>query len=196
MTMTLVVMGRDFADAASFDLSYVDADELIFVATFDARFGGQGALGNHYLTSALGDVVGIVHADVFLGIGACAALVRVASAGAVVGVVGKTLDGKVPHADEIEEPMAVSTLDSCSVFFPRDIGVRFDAETFDSFHCCVEDFCLQAARSGRTILVPPANARHLARNVDRSDRQAWLDGHTRYWHLLRKKWVGTPFNTC
>jgi hypothetical protein len=50
----------------------------------------------------------------------------------------------------------VVTLDSCLLVIDRRQGVRFNAEVFDSFHCVIEEYCMQIQQKGldvRTILI-------------------------------------------
>lgn len=42
----------------------------------------------------------------------------------------------------------VITLDSCLIVINRDHGLLFDEQTFDSFHCHVEDMCMQLRAYG------------------------------------------------
>jgi hypothetical protein len=86
----------------------------------------------------------------------------------------------------------VSTLDGCSLFFRRDLGVRFDVETFDSWHLCVEDFCLQAAALGHRITVPPVQAEHRS---DTGFAPAWQAAYAGYAGKFARKWATVPHRT-
>jgi hypothetical protein len=88
-------------------------------------------------------------------------------------------------------PGEVSTLDGMAVFFRRDLGLRFDEETFTGYHCHVEDLCLQAHSRGIPVTVPAADAHH--RNHIQS--QAFLADYRRYRAKLAAKWAGTEFRT-
>jgi GT2 family glycosyltransferase len=88
-------------------------------------------------------------------------------------------------------PGEVSTLDGMAVFFRRDLGLRFDEETFTGYHCHVEDLCLQAHSRGIPVTVPAADAHH--RNHIQS--QAFLADYRRYRAKLAAKWAGTEVRT-
>jgi len=198
-TLTLVVLGRsrDECCVAGRGIDPSMADELIFVANLSAQWGGLGRIGNHYLAAAQGDVLGLVHADLMLSGTVCTALVAAATGGAIAGVVGRGDPGGIWSRD-VTAPTPVSTLDSCSVFVSRATAARvqvsFDEKTFDWFHCCVEDFCLQAAAAGLPVLVVPGWADHP--NPCMSSRNGWpVNEHRLYKEKLERKWAGTPFLT-
>jgi len=195
MTLSLVVVAKDQWDLTKFDLGNVlgQVDELIMLANPGARFGGLGVIGNHVLDHGRGDVVGLVHADAVLSAGAIGAFCREATAGSVCGMVGRALGGEYVWCNDIQEPRAVSTLDSCAIFARRDIGVRFDTETFDGFHCCVEDFCLQAwAHGAPTKIAPASGCQHLGTMWGQRE---WMGDYSKYRALLSKKWAGVGFST-
>ncbi len=85
----------------------------------------------------------------------------------------------------------VSTLDSCAVFFRRDLGLRFD-ETFAGFHCHVEDLCLQAHQRGIPVLVPAVRATHVGESTGKPE---WQAEYARWRKVLAEKWEGTEFVT-
>jgi len=194
-TLTLVVLAKNHEDLAAFQLQHVlgSVDELILLANNPPGFGGLGAVGNYALDHGRCDVVGLVHADTVLGPGALEAFCREAAAGAVTGIVGSALGAAEIWCNDIHETTGVSTLDSCSIFARRDIGVRFDVEIFDGFHCCVEDFCLSAAARGTPAKVPPASGCKHPGTMWK--RPAWIKDYFRYRALLNKKWLGTSFFT-
>lgn len=185
-TLTLVVVAKDHAEIEKFPLANVlgVADELVLIANPGARFGGLGAIGNQMLDRSRCDVVAIVHADTGFGPGALAALTQ---EDRVTGIVGRALDGRYVWSKDIQEQTPVSTLDSCSVFIPRALGLRFDAERFNSFHCCVEDLCLTAESHGVEVSVPVAVASHIGKS--HGDPQ-WRDAHYRCRAMLAAKWRG------
>ena len=86
----------------------------------------------------------------------------------------------------------VSCLDGCSVFFHRDLGLRFDEATFDGFHCHVEDLCLQAHARGIPVVVPSLKADHVGRN---KDMVTWMADYRKYKERLTEKWKGIVFAT-
>lgn len=190
-TLTLVVLGASREECAQSPVVASMADEVIFIANPDARWGGLGMIGNHYLDSALGDVLGIVHADTMLSYGVVVSLTQAASY-SVAGIVGsvKGFDHAIWSA-HLHSPQSVSTLDSCAMFVSRAVAhshsLRFDVKTFDSFHCCVEDFCLQAAAAGLLVVVAPGSAGH---PLQTTKFRRWEDGeHKRYRDALLHKWA-------
>lgn len=194
-TLSLTVVAKNHEELAAFSLEHVrdSVDELVLLSNPDARFGGYGAIGNHALTTSRCDIVGLVHADVTLGPGALESFAREAATGAIAGMVGITRDGEYVWCRAVQEPRTVSTLDSCSCFVKRDTLVRFDEKTFDSFHCCVEDFCLTAAAAGLPTRVPPApGCDHLGTNWPKPD---WMADYSMYRRRLMEKWIGRDFRT-
>lgn len=188
MTLTLVVLG---VEKMHFDSVY--ADELILIANPEARWGGYGKIANHFLQTAHGDVLGIIHADTLLSQEVCDALTDVAMSGAVTGIVGATETGNIWSRD-VREPTPVSTLDSCCVFVRKDSKLRFDQVIFDSFHCCVEDFCLLAHSIGIPVLVVPGWSMHPY--PERKNVKHWSpDAHKVAKEFLREKWSGVNFFT-
>jgi hypothetical protein len=86
----------------------------------------------------------------------------------------------------------VSTLDSSCIFFRTDLGLRFDAATFDGFHCHGEDICLQAQSRGIPVFVPAANAWHACADTNGPD---WGKERDVYYRRLKAKWPGLDFVT-
>ena len=198
-TLPLVVLGETKKSLRSAVTGYsVAADELVMVANPAARWGGYGTIGNRYLRSMLSDVIGIIHADTALSQETCDNLVAAASGGAVAGVVGCVDKIGNVWSRDVVAPTRVSTLDSCAVFVSHrtamGFGLRFDVETFDAFHCCVEDFCLQASTQGVPVVVVPGWALHPF-PLD-TDTQHWPPTeHKLYKDRLMKKWAGVSLGT-
>lgn len=196
LTLTLVVLGRDTHDLSV--VRAIEADEVILLSNPEAKFGGLSKIGNWYLDHSRGDVVGLIHADVVLSHCASYQLAESALKNGLSGIVGKSLEtGNSVWGYNVDPGMEVlvSTLDSCAVFIRRNSCLRFDVETFDSFHMCVEDLCLQAGHNHLKVVVPNVIACHLP-TEDRPDREFWRQEHTRYLLRLKEKWAGTEFSTC
>jgi hypothetical protein len=198
--LTLVVVGGSYDDIRRFNLNNVVAHEIVLLTNARAQFGGYGAVGNHYLEHGRGDVLGLIHADTVLSPKVSRELVVSALMGCVAGIVGKTLDGRYVWSKDVapETVEYVSTLDSCSMFVRRSAGIHFDTKTFDSFHCCVEDFCLQAAIVGRPIVVPSGPAGHVGdrwKQRNTPEGRDWLDKYADYREKLTRKWHGVDFQT-
>jgi hypothetical protein len=189
VNLTLVVVAKDQADLRAFDLTHVNGVHLVLLSN-EAR-EPLSAIGNRYLDRSSAPVFGLVHADCWFGPESLAAFTAAALSGHVAGIVGVSLPN-MRYQWCHENPSWVSTLDSCSVFFRRDLGVRFDEQTFDGLHCHVEDICLQARARGLLVSVPPADARHRSATAN---GQAWLDDYCRYRQRLAEKWRGVAFAT-
>jgi hypothetical protein len=191
----LVVVAKSHEELLGFPQDSVlgVVDELVLLANPGARYGGPGHIGNHALESSRCDVVGLVHADTSFGVGTLRSFAEAASGGAVVGLVGRAIDGAYIWSRDVIEPAAVSTLDSSSVFIPRRSGLRFDTETFGGFHCCVEDICLSAQKAGMRVLVPPGPANHTGTNWP--GNQQWMADYGVARATLARKWAGVEFHT-
>ena len=85
----------------------------------------------------------------------------------------------------MREPREVRWVDNCSVFLRPDLGLRFDAATFDTWHCCAEDLCMQAKDKGIRTLVPPAVAGHAGMSTGGLE---WTEDFRVYDRKLRAKW--------
>lgn len=147
-------------------------------------------IGNLILDRQVGTVIGICHADTSFGPGALETFAEAALDGSVVGIVGVDLQ-RVYHWSK-DNPGQVSTLDSCSVFFRRDLGLRFDEQTFDGLHCHVEDLCLQAQAKRIPVIVPAAQASHIGQSTDNPQ---WQGDYAKYRARLAMKWRGVRFET-
>ena len=171
-------------------MEHVDAAETILVINYDGV--PLSRIANYVRDRVRGLIFGMVHADVVFGPGALNVFVREAFAGHVCGVVGMNPDLPYPESYvwSNKNPGPVSTLDSASVFFRRDLDLRFDEETFDSFHLHVEDFCIQAAQRDIPVVVPAADAYHDSCEVN---GQPWLVQYGIYRQRLSEKWPGVRF---
>lgn len=198
MILTLVILGRTSEAIKKVALEDLNAQELILLSNPEAKLGGLGQIGNWYLDRARGDVLGLIHADVSLTPMGCDNLARAALNNGLSGIVGKRISDETVVWSKDVPPggsIAVSTVDSCAVFIDRRQPYRFDTDTFDSFHLCVEDLCLQALQRGRSAVVPHAMAEHHP-SEEQPGRDSWRTEHTRYWHKLRGKWPDLKFSTC
>jgi hypothetical protein len=189
-TLCLVVLAQSHKALEQFSGSAGEVDELVKIVNPAARFGGLGAIANRVLDRTPCDVFGVVHADTTFASGALRAFAETAATGVVAGVLGRDLKGAYVTSKSVRIRARVSTLDCCSCFFPRSSGLRFDAETFDSFHCCVEDLCLTADSKRIAVCVPPIQALHKG-----SAREDWLRARQPYLAKLKAKWGHTRFMT-
>jgi hypothetical protein len=76
-----------------------------------------------------------------------------------------------------------------------DSGVNFDEQTFDTFHCCVEDVCISATKKGIRIVVPDVKADHLGTRGTRHKNPAWGEVYASYRQKLVEKHKDTFFRT-
>ena len=192
LDLTLVVVAKDRKSMDQFKLDHVNPADLVLVVNSEGK--PLSSIGNKYLDNSECAVFGLVHADVVFGPGSLEVLLRTAAAGSVCGVVGRNPDisGERGYIWANKNPGPVSTLDSASCFFRRDLGLRFDEKTFDSFHLHVEDLCIQAGQRGIPIVVPAADAYHDAHEVN---GRLWLDQYWSYYPRLQAKWPGVRFGT-
>lgn len=192
--VTLVVVGADADDLRAFDQAHAPQG-VCRLELVDNSLAprGYGAIGNTYLEAPAAQVLGLCHADTGFGPGAIAALADAAAGGALAGVAGRVAGGGIRWCDGAGEgPGPVSTLDSCAIFLRPDLGLRFDTETFDGLHCCVEDLCLQARAAGVPSVVPAAQAGHRGQSTFDPRWQAEYRG---YRQRLADKWRGVRFET-
>jgi hypothetical protein len=184
------------ATAEGLDWSRIDPDGFCNDGLFqiwNRKKQSMASLGNQSVIAVdrmHRTVIGLCHADVSFGPGALQLFTSAAMDGNVVGIVG--VDLQRTYRWSKDNPGPVSTLDSCSVFFRRDLGLRFDEQTFDGFHCHVEDLCLQAQARGIPILVPPAQAWHVGQSTN---NPAWQADYAKYRARLAMKWRGVRFET-
>lgn len=190
-TLALIVVAKSNEELRDFSLEHVTnvTDEIILISNPEARFGGLGKLGNWALDHCRSDIIGLVHADVRLGQGAITAFKKPAS-DCLTGIVGRSQEGAYVWC--CDNPGTVSTLDCCSVFIHKKWGLRFDEATFDGFHCCVEDLCLQASAKGIGAVVPSADAIHKGKMTF---NPTWQKQYVRYRIKLQQKWPEKDFQT-
>lgn len=188
--LTLVVVGKDTAAVAEFfeaNREFLGSVELALIA--NENIESLAAIGNRFLESAKTPVVGLVHADTFFKAGALDIFTQTAMEGKVCGIVGRPANGNASkdHAFHwcFVTPGPVETLDSCSVFLRKDLGLRFDAEKFNGFHCHVQDLCMQAHARGIEVVVPTADATHRGINWAEPDFRA---DYAVYQERLNAKW--------
>lgn len=197
-SIDLLVLGQSEAELEDFlrrSPTAATEAKLNLVANPKKKLGGLALLANQTIDRGQGSVVGAVHADTTFAPGAITVLARAAleGAGRVVGLVGRGFDPIfIVWGSEGGGP--VSTLDSCSVFMPRSLGLRFDAQTFDDFHCAVEDLCIAAAERSIPIFVPAVDAGHTGEMTIKNPTE-WLPNYYRYKELLHRKWPGRVFVT-
>lgn len=199
LQIAVLVIGKNDEDIATFKAKNPHVENearMVYVSNPGRKLGGTAAIANPFLDAATEDVVGVVHADTVFGEGSLRVFARAAvDHNAVVGIVGrKQPDPDQPFSGYVwcsEGGGYVSTLDSCSLFFRRSLGFRYDGATFDDFHCVSEDICLQAASRGIPSFVPSANASHLGGGGNADwDQQFWA-----YRAKLVQKYPGITFHT-
>lgn len=191
-SLAVLVLGQSETELADFVRRSPTAKEeanLVLFSNPRRKFGGYATIANGFISERQEDVVGIVHADTGFGAGALRTFAENALLGRLVGIVGRAASG--PYVWGRDGGGEVSTLDSCSVFFPRALGLRFDGVLFDDFHCVVEDLCLQARSRGIGSFVPATDASHAGSNQS----PGWLSNYQRYRQRLEKKWKGVRFLT-
>jgi hypothetical protein len=208
-TLCLCVVGKSNEENAGFISVHANeirrhADELILINNEKGRFGGLGQIANRALDTTRSSVFGISHADCGYRNGALGVFRDQAAKGKVAGIVGRPLDGRYIWAcagGSERSGAQISCLDGCGIFFRRDSGLRFDAETFDGFHCVGEDLSLAARARGIPVIVADAEADHRSSSnfpdpgQRNADRLAWLADYHRYVQKLKAKWPNLEFIT-
>lgn len=196
-SLTLVVVGQDEQSLGTFDfLPILPEISVLVLVNNRGRTWGYGEIGNRYLESCATRVLGIVHADTQFWPGSLTAFCQAAERGMVAGIVGRTVEGAYRWCNGSEAgPGSVSTLDGSALFVRPDVGVRFDTEAFPGLHCCVEDFCLQAAARGVGVVVPGARASHVGAQGHGADNAAWQREYWSFRERLQQKWSGVRFMT-
>lgn len=199
LSVALLVIGKSDSEIQWFkDHSpHVDREaRATYVANPSMKFGGMAAIANPFLDAAAEDVVGVVHADTTFAPGVLSIFARTATDyDCVAGIVGRS----APDPSDFFSGYVwchtgggpVSTLDSCSIFLRRSHNLRFDGATFDSFHCVVEDICLQAQRRGIHARVPAAQANH----ASSADNPQWTAQYGEYRSKLVAKYPDIIFYT-
>lgn len=199
MILALLVLGRSSRDLFEFLAQLPERAKEEAVLQLSANpnkvLGGYACVANAFLDSVSPhtDVCGVVHADTRFDAGALSIFAASAleGEGRIVGLVGRSGSGEYVWAKC--GGGQVSTLDCCSVFFPSKTGLRFDGETFDDFHCVVEDLCLQGREIGLHSFVPAAQADHLGTVADPNSE--WQRSYRRYRYALSRKWQHVNFQT-
>ncbi len=211
--LTLVVVAKNDEDMAGFDTA---AHVRGFVGVVNSSRRSLASIGNSLLDKSYARVFGLCHADMEFGPGSVQAFYDCAIQGAVCGACGRNMryadaqpglpgcssyvwskDLSKPSARQLAAGYAiecrhvpsypVSTLDSSCIFFPTNLGLRFDEQSFDGFHLHGEDICLQAHAKGIPVLVPAANAWHACPDVNGPN---WGAERDRYKVRLDAKWKG------
>ena len=188
--LTLLVIGKDYEAVKGFKAP--GANVLIRVANVKSE--PLSVIANRHLNVCTTPVFGLCHADVAFGPGALEAFTTEALLGRVCGIAGALSSGAYCCCYALTPLLRaaeVSTLDGMAVFLRPDMGLRFDEQTFDGFHCHVEDLCLQAHERGYRVTVPAADAHH----VNHEQTKAWQDDYRKYRAKLAEKWKGTEFRT-
>jgi hypothetical protein len=139
------------------------------------------------------DVTALLHPDVAFDehfvddlFAAVETLERAGKSWGALGIVGRTWSGEYVWCHEIQSPVQVCSLDSCSLITRRSLGMTFDHRRFDEFHCYVEDYCLQAQARGHEVYVFPANAQHNSATMKALGSQ-W-GSYRKYRRRLKWKW--------
>lgn len=193
---TIVVLSASPAELSMLDIQPLyAASEVIIVQNDNKRYGGLGTVANRVLDRCDANVFGIVHADTTFGSKADVSVFLNAAQKHVTGLVGRAPlpDGKYIWSKDITTQHEVSTLDSCSLFFPTSSGIRFDTSTFDDFHMCVEDVCLLGRSKGLSVVVPPAKANHRGtRAYHPVDKHSWYQSYWMYYRRFKAKWAALP----
>jgi hypothetical protein len=149
---------------------------------------------NRVLDSARHDRILFCHPDIEFPPGALSQMCGLFDARlrcGAVGVVGISLGGRCLWSGSYCKPKQVSTLDSCAIMVDRRQGFRFDEQTFDGFHCVVEDYCLQVEDQGYgSYVAAPFPCAHwgatLLENAGRCE--AWMSDFLEYSQRLERKW--------
>jgi hypothetical protein len=151
------------------------------------------SLYNVLLAVAGPDVVALLHPDIAFDANfvedvyrTVATLERRGQSWGALGIVGRSWTGEYVWCHEVEEPVRVCSLDSCSLITRRSLGIRFDQKRFDEFHCYVEDYCLESQAHGHDVFVLPAHARH--GSATKSVKGSQWGKYKRYRRRLGWKW--------
>lgn len=188
---SVLVLGKSKKEVVGFHVRSPHAMQEVYlfpIANPRKSLGGYASIANTFIDTVTTEVVGIVHADTTFAPRALHRLVEKAAEGFVTGLVGAQFEIGEVWGKNGGGP--VSTLDSCSVFFPRTSNLRFDEVTFDDFHLCVEDLCMQAKTMGISSYVPAVYADHIG-CIDRPAN--WMSNYEHYHRLFCEKWTGHTF---
>jgi len=198
-TLAVMVIGKSDEEIEWFKEQSPHAEQearMVYVSNPGRRFGGTAAIANPFIDAATEDVVAVVHADTTFAHGSLTAFAKTAAEGPyMVGIVGRRAqDPGQPFSGYVwcnDGGGEVSTLDSSSVFFRKDLGLRFDGVTFNDFHCVVEDLCLQARKKRVRSMVANAPAGHVGKAVEPS----WNSDFYTYRQKLLDKYPGEEICT-
>jgi hypothetical protein len=156
---------------------------------------------NKVIDSAQHDVILFCHPDVEFSPWGISAMLRIftkASDSGAVGLVGITVQGLLVWSDRRRLPREVSTLDACIMMIDRRQGLRFDEKTLNSFHCVVEDYCIQVQKRGlKAYVAPGVTLAHFGSTMFEQPGQTmgWISEALHYIACLEAKWPGIPFCT-
>jgi SAM-dependent methyltransferase len=94
------------------------------------------------------------------------------------------------HANPVEKPTEVQTLDECLLIVPRSVfdKLQFDSKTFDDWHCYGADYCLSVKQNGLKSYVIPAFIYHRSlltnvRNILRYQKRLFNKHRRNYKHI-------------
>ena len=198
-TVAILVIGKSDEEIEGFKAASPHVEQearMVYVSNPGRRYGATAVIANPFLDAATEDVVAIVHADTTFEPGAVGVFAAAAiDNNSLTGIVGRNKpmpgDPTMGYTWCAGGGGYVSTLDSCSAFFRRTLGLRFDGSTFDDFHCVIEDLCLQARAMGVRALVPHAKASH----VGTATEPTWNDRFWRYRQKLLDKYPREEIHT-
>jgi hypothetical protein len=202
LTVASLTFGqRDFDQHLSLALAHQDVECEVMVEDNRDNHTALSKFYNKVIDSAQHDLILFCHPDVEFSPWGLSALLRtfhdVSDCGAL-GLVGISLQGLVTWSDRRRCPREVSTLDSCMVMIDRRQGLRFDEDVFNTFHCVVEDYCLQAQSCGRKSYVAPGvSLAHFGSTTFQSPArtEGWVKECKHFLSRLESKWPGIPFCT-
>jgi len=198
---SLVFERAAYDDHLSRTLAHQDVDCEIMVEDNHDNHTTLARFYNQVIDTARHDRILFCHPDIEFspwGVSALLATLENVSDCGAVGVVGVTLQGLAAWSDRRRLPREVSTLDSCLVMIDRRHGLRFDENTFSTFHCVVEDYCLQVQDRGRKVYVGPGvTAAHFGATTFEKPAQtmAWINEALHFVSRLQAKWPRIPFCT-
>jgi hypothetical protein len=204
MSIQILVVAATQPEADKFRSKHI-GEEFTVYTNINGR--SLASLGNEFIERSMATVVGMVHADVWFGSNATQAFYDCASTGNICGIVGRALDSiendgykwccthytstGVPN--QKPNPGDVSTLDCCSVFFRKDLGLHFDEKIFDGYHLHIEDLCLQAQARKIPVVVPLAEGCGHPLLCTRGPD--WINDYWMYRKRLATKWMKMRFIT-
>jgi hypothetical protein len=198
---TLVFKAPTFTEHLSRSLEYADVEVELIVEHNPDNHTAQARFYNRVIDTARNDRILFCHPDIEFSPWALSSLLETAAGlpgWGAVGVVGATLQGLFAWSDRRRNPREVSTLDSILVLIDRRHGLRFDEANFDTFHCVVEDYCLQGQRLGlKTYVAPGITISHFDSTYAKTAAfvEPWVAEYRHYHARLEKKYPGTPFCT-